>query len=329
MPRVALVARQAGSEAALAPWAEALGAGASLLPRGVELGEAEATLAALAPEVLVTGTSERAADDARYWAWARARGVRSIAFVDHWVNLGARFSPSGSGRVEVEPDVIAVIDERAARALVEEGATPARVRVIGSPALDVAAEVRAARAPRADTRRVLLASEPWPGDDEALRREHGFTDLDCLSAALDALSAWAEAAGARVDAVVRPHPRDTDARLAPLLTARPRVTVAVEGGDKRAALARAELVVGARTTLLLEALGAGCQVVSAQLARTRGSALTDDRPGLAVATDADELARALASALSSTSAPPLPASLLGLDRAVALTREQARAASPR
>lgn len=324
MSKVAFVARQAGSQAALAPWAHAVGPLATMLPQGAELDDAQAALDELRPDVLVTGTSERAAEDARYWSWARQRGARSIAFVDHWVNLGARFAPSGGARVVVEPDVIAVIDERAAAALVDAGATPSRVRVIGSPALDVAARLRAEpRAPSGPTRRVLLASEPWPGTDEALRREHGFTDLDCLGPALDALSAWATTTGSRVNAVVRPHPRDTDARLAPLLSARAGVATAVASGEKRAALLDAELVIGVRTMLLLEALAAGCQVVSAQLGRTRGFALTDDRDGLAVATDRGALDAAVARALAASSPPPLPSALLGIDRAVALVAELA------
>ena len=37
-----------------------------------------------------------------------------------------------------------------------------------------------------ENRHVLLVSEPWPGSDDELRRVNGFTDIDCLSAALDA-----------------------------------------------------------------------------------------------------------------------------------------------
>ncbi len=321
MSKLAFVARQAGSQAALAPWADALGEEATLFAQGAELDDVRDALEALGPDALVTGTSERAALDARYWEWARARGVRSIAFVDHWVNLGARFAPSGGARVEVEPDVVAVIDERAAELLLAEGATPGRVRVIGSPALDAAARLRGtARAGRGDARRVLLASEPWPGGDDQQRREHGFTDLDCLAPALDALSAWSIKVNTRVEAILRPHPRDTEARLAPLLARRAGVTVIVEGGDKLAALARAEVVLGVRTMLLLEALAAGCQVISAQLGRARGFALTDGREGLTVATDRASLDRAVESALAATSPPPLPSSLLGVERAVALVR---------
>ena len=133
---VVLLARQAGTAKAFGPLADALEAVGETVQLAA-LGTARETwaerhpltgegFADVAPElgdlapasVLVTGTSASPEDDARSWAWARKRGLRTVAFVDSWVNYGARFkAPSGDWVVPL-PDVIACPDGLAAKGLV-------------------------------------------------------------------------------------------------------------------------------------------------------------------------------------------------------------------
>lgn len=329
--KVAFYARQVGTAAAFAPVlrslktpttemlllssaaaADALGE-PGLVHSVSAFEDARALLCAQGPDVVVTGTSEMVEDDAEYWAWARQRGVPSIAFVDQWVNYGPRFSPSGSGRVEVEPDIIAVVDARAESRMLEAGATPGRLVVVGSPALD---DLRSRNDPAAEslrakllgehraTRVALLATEPLPGSPDELRATHGFTDLECLGAALSVLSAQAVSARHRIVAVLRAHPRDTPARLSILREPLDGVTILMRSDPKRAALLSADVVLGMRSMLLIEAAFAGRATVSVQLGRQTGSDLTDDREGIAVAESVASLDLAVRTALSCPWSPP-------------------------
>lgn len=323
--RVALYARQVGTAAAFAPVLRSLktraaevvalcsaAATATLAGEGPShvvsrFEDANVILRDQRPDILVTGTSESVEDDAKYWAWASERGVPSIAFVDQWVSYGQRFSPSRSGRVEVEPDIIAVVDARAERRMREAGASAARLVVVGSPALDdlrprkdgAAESLREGLLSEHQASRVaLLATEPLPGSPDEVRASHGFTDLDCLVAALSALSAQAVSSGHRIVAVIRAHPRDTPARLLSLQRPRDGITILTRSDPKRAALLSSDIVLGMRSMLLLEAAFAGRPTVSVQLERKTESDLTDDREGIVVAESEASLIGAVRAALS-------------------------------
>ena len=77
---------------------------------------------------------------------ARAAGVRSAVWLDHWVNYPARFVLDGEA---VLPDELWVADEHAAR-LARETVPGPPVTVMGNPHLeDVVAAIRALEAPHA------------------------------------------------------------------------------------------------------------------------------------------------------------------------------------
>ena len=87
---------------------------------------------------------------------ARAAGVRSAVWLDHWVNFPARFVLDGES---VLPDELWVADEHAAR-LARDTVPGPPVKVMGNPHLDdVVAAIRALEEPH-EGEHVLYVTEP-------------------------------------------------------------------------------------------------------------------------------------------------------------------------
>jgi hypothetical protein len=233
--RVLTMARDAGAGAALAPVVRALIRDGRLAVSTVAAGKAaavferhglpvlafperpnaadvDALLARERPGLVLTGTSFKPERDALFWRAAAARGIPTVAVVDHWVNYVERFSIERP--FDALPDVVAVMDEFTAQRLHELGCPGERVRVTGQPYFDELAAEGAAVS-REDARRelgidprrtvVVFASEPqaryWgaSSDDPGYL---GYTEHDVLALVRAAL---AEVAPAAI-LVVKLHP---------------------------------------------------------------------------------------------------------------------------
>jgi hypothetical protein len=154
---------------------------------------------------LLCGTSWQSTLELDALSLARARGVPSASFLDHWVNYGERFRLAGREQL---PDELWVGDEHAlARAQAQFPGLP--VRLVPNPAFeDIRAEAAGWPArPRGAALSVLYVCEPvsdfghMPGDprgvgyDEHQALRHFLSKLDALGAPV-----------ARVR--VRPHPSE-------------------------------------------------------------------------------------------------------------------------
>lgn len=275
-----ILARDPGAAGALAPVARrcasiivgleharsvfhAAGLPMEVLSADDDAGTAARVLAALRPDVLLTGTSRREAAprDALWWVAARDAGIPSVALLDHWIGYAQKFITTTP--FDSTPDVIAVMDAYARDQLREAGCRDARLVVTGHPAFDalMTADV-AGRATarerwhaRANAPVLLFASEPIASDVGALR---GYDETDALALLLRALG------DAPFQLVIRPHPREHPASLQRVLDEHgraARVEVTLSG---REAVAGADLVVGMTSVLLLEAAVTGRPVLSIQ-----------------------------------------------------------------
>lgn len=211
---VLTMARDAGAGAALAPVVRALIGDGVLTVSSVAAGKAAAVferhgLPVLAfpeqpdatdvdgllererPRVVLTGTSFKPERDALFWRAAAARGIPTIALVDHWVNYAERFSIEEP--FDALPDVVAVMDEVTAQRLRELGCPAERVRVSGQPYFDELAAEGAAVG-REEARRelgietdrtvVVFASEPqarYSGSSPEHPGYLGYTEHDVLA----------------------------------------------------------------------------------------------------------------------------------------------------
>ncbi len=85
------------------------------------------------PSFLLTGTSMKVIRDNALWKGARARGIPSLAVLDHWGNYWQRFTENGQARFGCLPDRIAVMDESVHQAMVNAGCPPEKLVVTGQP----------------------------------------------------------------------------------------------------------------------------------------------------------------------------------------------------
>lgn len=219
--------------------------------RGARLcGDLEDVLQGVAALVSGTGWASHLEHDAR--AAARARGIASLAVIDHWVNFGERFVRDGH---QVLPDRILVTDEHALaeaqrcfpRLSIEQCANSYLEEVVSAirpldervhDVLYVAGPVRAARA----------------GE-----RDREIRSLDFLSAHLGRV-----ADGAPCVLRLRPHPSDGSAAYDAWLADHRELPARLDGSATLAeAIGGARWVAGTESYAMVVALAAGRRVVCA------------------------------------------------------------------
>jgi hypothetical protein len=231
----------------------------------VDAAELRAAWSADPAAALVTGTSHYAAFEPTLWALARESGAPSLAVLDSWMNLDRRFS---AGR----PDWVGAVDGAQVAELRALGFSAEQILVSGHPFLSaLEARVRTARppAPHPGSTEVLFISEPIASDVEAgVNAPFGFTELDAF-AVLHAAAVEAAIAGAPSALAVKLHPYEDPTRFLALVASlgqRPGVDLQLVPRADRPEpwLARADLVVGISSMLLLEAIAARRPVISLQ-----------------------------------------------------------------
>jgi hypothetical protein len=272
-----VIARQAGSAAALAPVVRGLRA------RGDVVLVSAATAAArtgfgvvgVAPEVelplessvewlagwleetrvtcVLTGTSSEPRLDGRFWSAARKTRVPAVALLDHWCNYAERFSDRA--RFDNLPDALAVMDEVAASTLSAVGFPVQRLHITGHPHLAEIAPITPAE--RIAARNTLRVSNDRPVItflSQPTATGIGHTTRGALETVRFAV------AQVRPDALVvlRPHPRED---MPAALAGEPE-TVVVRAGGPRGAIAATDVMTGMTSILLLEAALSGVATLS-------------------------------------------------------------------
>lgn len=223
---------------ARAIWSERFGEDA--LVEGAELlDEAAALLSG-------TGWASDLEHDAR--KAARARGIRSVAVIDHWVNYRPRFERDGAEQL---PDDIWVGDDYA-RAIAEEIFDDLPIEQHDNLYLAKQAE---AAGPVPEDGDVLFVAEP-ARSDWGRNRPGEFQALDHLLANRNAAGIAAD-----VPLRLRPHPSDPPGKYDNWLAEHEDATLD-RSPDMASALSRARWVVGLNSFALVIALEAGRMAVS-------------------------------------------------------------------
>ena len=345
MSTVVVMARQAGSAAALAPVVRALEttAGITCLVFGLEhaartwaaagipaqtvgsFAEALpylATIPSARPSVaLVTGTSFNAVGDQHFWTWDSAQGIPSLAFVDNWTNYCQRFSSVGMSvgtatgtdrsdcRCDCLPTRIAVIDTLMAMRLIEAGCPQERVVITGHPGWDPIIQRRGECAPTLQRtlagERILVLFVSEPLA-QYYGNALGYTEVEALRLLCDVLTTRGDQHNEWYTVAVKPHPVQEGTTLAPLVGDARRVHVCLVAGDRLDLVAASRIVVGMNSLLLYEAALMGKPVVALQPGRRGPSDLVDYHPGILLATDSAQAIAAIAQALTGDH-PVMPA----------------------
>jgi hypothetical protein len=83
-------------------------------------------------DAIITGTSRDDDSDYLLWKEAKALGIDSTAYVDHWMNLHKKFCYNGKF---FTPDKICVIDEYCKDELIAYGVEGSKIEITGHPVL--------------------------------------------------------------------------------------------------------------------------------------------------------------------------------------------------
>jgi hypothetical protein len=196
-------------------------------------------------------------------AAARAAGVRSIAFLDHWVNYPERFMRRGR---QCLPDALWVGDEPAL-ALARQQLPQVPATLVPNPYFDDAREslvaLMAAQPTQSSAPRVLYLCEPVR--EPALRqfgnpRHHGYTEEEALAYALSRLPA---VLGPIDRFVCRPHPSEAPDKYDRQLFASGLKVLRGGALPLFAEVAAADVVLGLNSVAMVVALLGGKRVFSA------------------------------------------------------------------
>ena len=250
------------------------GVAAEALPDRLDVPLAERYLRDAQADVLLTATSVNGVEhEKRFVLAARRLGCASIAVLDFWSSYAQRFADE-QGLLTCAPDVIAVMDERAADDLRAVGVR-ADLRITGQPAFDRLQEHRRGftSAGRSAFRAalgggpadvvVLFVSQPLHdiyGEPDS-PRFLGFDQRTVLPLVAETLLELAT--DRPLTLAVRPHPRQRSSVHEAQAGGNLRVVVD-ETPDRWNAVMAADLVVGMNSILLLEACHLGAAVVSLQ-----------------------------------------------------------------
>lgn len=197
---------------------------------------------------LLTGTGWASDLEHRARLAAKARGIASVAVIDHWVNYRARFSRDG---VEILPDRLWVTDDEA---VAEARRTLSELPVEAKPNFYLD-EQAAAAGPVPVVGDILFVAEParsdWgrgiPGEFQAL----------------DALIEWRACldASAQRPIRLRPHPSDPAGKYDAWLAEQHAASLDT-APDIGTALREAAVVAGMNSFALVVALAAGRRAIS-------------------------------------------------------------------
>lgn len=241
------------------------------------------------PALVFTGTSADDMTERYLWRAAEARGIPSVALLDHWVNYGIRFSEyfladmhkyARNRRHPYLPREIFVMDAYARKCLAGEGVPARRVVVTGQPniaaipgrclaAAPAATKLRKAWGVKSGERALLFASEPLRAQlGGAACARLGYDERTTLEAICRGLQSLPGAAPARLRLIVRPHPKEDIAEIRKAIrrTGLENATVSRDG-DSAAAISAADAVCGMASMMLIEAAVSGKPVFSVQIGR--------------------------------------------------------------
>lgn len=208
---------------------------------------------------VITGTSLQSKDDGKLWAGLHQLNLQSIAYVEQWCNLHERFDG-----VEMLPDSVWIIDEIAsARLLMEIPSLTGKIKVAGSPALEVKTFYTQDEIKKRE-KLAYFISQPMREDD-------GKTSFQGYSQFYN-FSLFEKALGEDWKVKVFLHPIDKKADWLNHFSEKQLKNIEfIENGDKTELMKKAGLIVGLTSILLVETASAGLPTISLQVGKKNDS----------------------------------------------------------
>lgn len=236
---------------------------------------ADALLSRASATAVMTGTSDiDESTDCALWRAAARAGLPSLAIVDRESSATVRFRDAQG---EVWPDFILAPDPRCKAALLAAGAPSDRVIETGNLHTARLARLRDITTPTVRTLRrswgaqprdtVYLFASECTREMAALGRPSAYDEIALVRQLAHSVTAREPIGTITPDPantllVIRPHPRDTPNKYQAVVADTPLRTVVSDTGSPEAAVLAADLVIGMRSSLLLDAAALGVPIHS-------------------------------------------------------------------
>lgn len=231
---------------------------------------AEKVLQAKGPDILVTGTSFENPTESWFRTAAQVMNVLSFSALDHWCNYKHRFELPGGGLLF--PDILGVMDELAARKMVEAGNPRHHIAIVGHPVLEPF--LKRKRSATNGKRQILYLSEPISWDGKLNPRVIRYPRHNELTILKKLLAVFAGRSEMRSYSLrIRPHPLEPLTRIKGVLRRHAPAGLEVTI-DRSRSLERdfnsSRAVLGITSIALLQALLMRVPVLSLQPDHARG-----------------------------------------------------------
>ncbi len=212
-------------------------------------------------DLLVTGTGFTDFEK-NLWQMFRTGGVGSLGAIDSWSNFRLRFVLNSDGVTEIQPDAIAVIDDKSRRKIEDGGWYKGPLFIVGQPHLETyVPRIRKLKRQKNhqpdNTRKLIFLSEPIEEDYGKERR--GLTQFEVAGLMIDGLAS----AGYEQAIEIKRHPRENADKWRAWTTGTG-TNVILSDRSVDDLLIEADGVIGMTTMSLIEASLVGIPTLSLQ-----------------------------------------------------------------
>lgn len=223
-------------------------------------------------DFLICGTlSYNAHEHADFVNYAKLKGLRTFLLIDNWSYMPERFL------YPCEPEAVLVIDEVMSEMVKKHTA---------APTIEIGLKSYESQSQKTTTPRISFITEPYHSRTADYRDD----DFDSFDIFINFLAQLNQDQKPFV-AQLRPHPRDTDARIETFirLANQKSLTLHIDRASKDDSLKNNDFVVGLTSMYLIESSLSGIKTVSVPAANTPSSPTTTDRFNIRIARTGPEL----------------------------------------
>lgn len=241
------------------------------------------------PFLLITGTNSEEFSEKYFWRASASLNIPSIAILDHWTNLGIRFSKYTLTTIEKYktdkslkyfPKKIFVMDEWVKEEMTRVGINPDLIKVTGQPYFEFlqkqySGKVR--RKPSNNEVRLLFASEPLSEffNGEAISDESLiYNEIKVVELLLEIISKIVTSGGKPIELIIKLHPKDIKGKyeLVKKRYSGKNLTIKIVDGSKSwEQIERSDCVISISSMLILEAIILRKPVICVQIGLTKES----------------------------------------------------------
>ena len=234
------------------------------------------------PDLFLAGSSFGHTVDKRILGLLKGK-AKTIYILDFWSNYWQRFSSNRIKDFKYLPDLICVMDDLAKREMIKEGFDSKILKVTGNPYFDSFSKKVGSRLE--EKNRILFVSQPYSSGEKEVATNFGYNELSSLADIMAVLKSFGS-----YKLVIRPHPKDNPKKFYKIIKENKNFSLDNDA-DAGLSIAKADIIVGMNSTMLLQAALAGKKVISYQPELTKSKdILISNKMGLSkLITDKVEL----------------------------------------